>query len=785
VPPLLVAAGAGLVAHALLPAGTWRDVVYVSAGMGAAVVAARAARRISGPQRRAWQLLTLGVVAWVLGDTVWTVIERGFGLDPFPSVADIAYVASYPLLAAGLVRAFPAPAGRRPVWLLDAFMVASGGLLMLWLLVLNPALTGWADAPLATFVGALYPVGDAVLLVVLARSFAAVGAWSRAHQLTSLAVLVILVADVLFQLGESWPAIGDHAYLLDSLWLLGYVLLAAAARHPSAGHVAAPRPTGELTGVHIAFLAASVAVLPGTLLAEALRGGELHLVEVCSVGIVLMVAFMTRFGGLVREMHRQHARLEHLAVTDPLTGLASSAGLAQRIERPASDAPEGTVPALLLASLDGYREVVETLGYGVGDDLLRAVASALAADAEPGAALGRMGRDVFAVALDVTGPDEAEACAHRLLDTLRAPLPVRGMDLVAGALVGVAVAGARPAVADELVARADAALSVARREPGRVALDRSGGCDATGTALPEADLLRGLAVGVARGELVVHYQPVAAVQGGGIAGAEALVRWQHPEHGLLGPVAFVPAAERTGLVRPVTLFVLDAALEQCARWRSAGAPTFTVSVNVSAHDLDDPRLVGDVRDALDRHGLPPDALGIEVTETMAMRDGVQAEQTLQALADLGVQLAVDDYGVGYGSLDYLRRLPFTVLKVDRAFVAPALEDRVCAEILRSTVDLGHALGMFVVAEGVEDARTLALLRDLGCDAAQGWALGRPEPAAAMDALLAAGRGTAQGARAGVVQPRAGDVEPRAGGVEPRAGVVEPRAGGVEPSPSRA
>jgi EAL domain-containing protein (putative c-di-GMP-specific phosphodiesterase class I) len=359
------------------------------------------------------------------------------------------------------------------------------------------------------------------------------------------------------------------------------------------------------------------------------------------------------------------------------------------------------------------------------------------AGAEPGTTVGRMGRDVFAVAADVTGPDEAEAAGRRLLEQLASPVRVRGMDLAVRALVGVAVATARPASGDDLTARADAALSVARSRPDRVALDRTGGCDTAGSALPGADLLRGLAAGVARGELVVHYQPVATVGGGPLQGAEALVRWQHPEHGLLGPMAFVPAAERTGLVRPVTLHVLDAALAQCARWRAAGSPAFAVSVNVSAQDLDDPRLVGDVQAALDRHGLTADALGIEVTETMAMRDGVQAERTLRALSGLGVHLAVDDYGVGYGSLDYLRRLPFTVLKVDRAFVAPAVDDRVCAEILRSTVDLGHALGMRVVAEGVEDLRTLALLRDLGCDAAQGWALGRPGPAEAMDALLAA------------------------------------------------
>ncbi|WP_454051337.1 putative bifunctional diguanylate cyclase/phosphodiesterase [Cellulomonas sp. Marseille-Q8402] len=731
----LVVGAALLLLHAVLPAGGGRDALYVAVSVAAAAGTVRAAVRVTGPLRRAWWLLALGLTAWAVGDTVWTFLERVLGTDPFPSLADVFYVASYPLLAAGLVRAFPAPRGRRPVWLLDAVMVASGGLLMLWLLVLNPALTGWSDAPLGTLVGALYPVGDALLLLVLARSFAAVGAWSRAHQWTSLAVLVIMVADVLFQLTASWPLLDAHAYLLDTLWLCGYLLLAAAARHPSAAHVAPPQPGGDLSGVHLTFLVASVCVLPTTLIVETLRGTGVHLVEVCSVGILLIAVFFTRFGGLVRQMRRQHGELQHLAVTDPLTGLANAAGLARHLERDATAAPAGTLPAVLLVGLDGYRDVVETLGYRVTDDLLRSVAEVVSSGAEPGTTVGRMGRDVFAVATDVTGPEAAEAAARRLLERLSAPVRVRGMDLAVGALVGVAVGTARPGSADDLTARADAALSGARGRPDRVALDRTGGCDSSGSALPGADLLRGLAAGVERGELVVHYQPVVTVPGDRVAGAEALVRWQHPEHGLLGPVDFIPAAERTGLVRPVTLHVLDVALAQCARWRAGGSPAFSVSVNVSAHDLDDPRLVDDVRDALDRHDLPADALGLEVTETMAMRDGVRAERTLRALAALGVHLAVDDYGVGYGSLDYLRRLPFSVLKVDRAFVAPAVEDRVCAEILRSTVDLGHALGMRVVAEGVEDLRTLALLRDLGCDAAQGWALGRPGPAAALEERL--------------------------------------------------
>lgn len=750
VPPVAVAVAA-LTVHAVLPPGTPRDVLYVAVGAVCAARALSAAGRVVGPQRRAWRLLALGLVAWVVGDALWTLLERGLGVEPFPSVADVAYVASYPLLAAGLVRAFPAPRGRRPTWLLDAVLVTSGALLVLWLAVLEPTLSTWAADPLGTAVGAAYPVGDAVLLVLLARAATAAGTRPPALRLSTWGVLAILLADELFLLAPGWPALDARVHLLDSLWLAGYVLLAAAARHASAGRVAPPRADGDLGTGYLMLLGASVCVLPGTALLEAALGLPVHVAEVCVAAIVVIAAFLLRFGGVLRAMRRQHGRLEHLAVTDPLTGLANATGLARRLETPADDAPAGTVPAVLLVSLDGYRDVAQTLGHAVADDLLRAVGAVVGREAEEGGTPARLARDVFAVGLDVADPAGAEEAARRLVARLTPPLAVGGLDLSVRPMVGGAVGAGRPAAADALVARADAALVTARHRDERVALDVVGAAlpaqrgpgpgPAAGPSAPAlcaTDLLRRLPAAAACGELVVHFQPQVAVAAGRVDGAEALVRWQHPAHGLLGPDAFVPAAERTGLVRPVTLHVLDVALTQCARWRAAGARSFVVSVNVSAHDLDDPRLVGDVRAALDRHGLAADALGLEVTETMAMRDAAQAGRTLRALADLGVVLAVDDYGVGYGSLDYLRRLPFTVLKVDRAFVAPAADDRVCAEILRSTIDLGHALGMQVVAEGVEDERTLALLRELGCDAAQGWALGRPGPPAALDARLGTG-----------------------------------------------
>lgn len=715
-----------LVVHALLPDGAGRDALYVTVGVAAAVVATRAARRMSGPARRAWLLLSAGLAAWVAGDVIWTVLDRVLGLDPFPSLADVPYLASYPLLAAGLLRAFPAPRDHRREWFLDTVLMTGGVLLVLWQLLLAPTVLEWASDPGGSVVGALYPAGDALLLIALARPFLARHRQTRAYVLTSASVLAILAADVLFQLGST-HGVDDPLYLLDSLWLLGYVLVARAARAHATDLISTPQASGELTGRHMALFSAAAATVPVTLVVSALGAGAVPLLEVCVVGSVMMSALLLRFWWLVREQRATNVRLEHLAMTDPLTGLANAVALAEHVGRDADQAEPGTLPAVLLIALDGYRDVVETLGHAVADDLLRAVGTELADDVVPGGLPARLSREVFALAVEVRDPQEAADAARAVLARLGTALDVHGMDLLPGALVGVAVAPARPAALDDLVARADTAVSSARRGPERFAVDCPGTRDGGGTVPAGGALLRGLVAGAARGELVVHFQPVTTVLGGAVTGAEALVRWQHPVHGLLGPAAFVPAAERTGLVRTVTLVVLDVALEECARLRAL-VPDFTVAVNVSAHDVDDARLVGDVRAALERHALPPSALTLEVTETMAMRDVPRAEQTLRALADLGVLLAVDDYGVGYGSLDYLRRLPFTVLKVDRAFVAPAATDPVCAAILRSTIDLGHALGMQVVAEGVEDDDTAALLGDLGCDLAQGWALGRPGPA---------------------------------------------------------
>jgi EAL domain-containing protein (putative c-di-GMP-specific phosphodiesterase class I) len=232
-------------------------------------------------------------------------------------------------------------------------------------------------------------------------------------------------------------------------------------------------------------------------------------------------------------------------------------------------------------------------------------------------------------------------------------------------------------------------------------------------------------------EIVLHYQPIVALGDGSIRGAEGLVRWEHPRHGLLGPASFMQVVEQTGLIAPLTRHVLDRAISQCARWRDSGG-ALSVAVNLSVRNLLDQDLADDVGSLLDRHGLPPDALQLEITESMIMTDPDSSLRTLVELSDLGVELSVDDFGTGYSSLANLRRLPLDQLKIDRSFVTPMLKDESDLIIVRSTINLAHDLGLRIVAEGVEDRPTLIRLASLGADLAQGYHLSRPLPVPAFD-----------------------------------------------------
>jgi diguanylate cyclase (GGDEF)-like protein len=425
------------------------------------------------------------------------------------------------------------------------------------------------------------------------------------------------------------------------------------------------------------------------------------------------------------------ARREAEALHDGLTGLPNRTLFSLRVRRLCEDQQPGSavVAAVMLLDLDHFKEINDTLGHHVGDQLLRAVAERLRDSVRPDDTVARLGGDEFAVlATDLASGADAVAVGERVLAALAEPFTVDGVRLDVEASLGVALLPEHGDGIDLLLRKADIALYAAKVERSCVRLYDP---DEDPHTLERLALATDLRAGLERNELFLHYQPQLDLRDGRVLGFEALVRWRHPQHGVLMPDDFLPVVENTGLIGPLTLEVLDLALSAAASWRASGHDV-GVAVNLSVRHLTDLSLPQQVRERLAAHGLPASALSLEVTETLIMTDPGRSVGVLALLRELGVGLAVDDFGTGYSSLAYLRRLQVDELKIDKSFVLPLSRDDHDAVIVRSTIELGHNLGLRLVAEGVEDRTTLDLLRSWGCDTAQGYHISRPMPS---DAVL--------------------------------------------------
>ncbi|MDQ3642615.1 MAG: bifunctional diguanylate cyclase/phosphodiesterase [Actinomycetota bacterium] len=435
-------------------------------------------------------------------------------------------------------------------------------------------------------------------------------------------------------------------------------------------------------------------------------------------------------GEELAEVYRQ---LEQSALHDGLTGLANRSQLVVRLA--ALDATRLLTSALVFVDLDDFKDVNDTYGDAEGDELLRTAAARMNSCIRPGDLLARLGGDEFAVLLEGTDVEAAEDLARRAVEAMNVPFTVAGHLCHVTASVGVAVGTVDIVNPQVLLRSADLAMYEAKsRGKGRfVRFD---------VAMSDALTLRTRTEGELRhaiehDQLVLHYQPIMDVSSGDMAGVEALVRWQHPVRGLLGPNEFVPLAERTGAIVALGAWVLGTACRQAAAWQAAraGQKPLVVSVNVSAHQLDEPTFVVTVSQILADTGLDPSSLCLEVTETAVMSNPAGVQQAGRALRDLGVRLSIDDFGTGYASLTYLRRLHASELKIDRSFVdglGHELDDTI---IVTAVIGLAHAMGLSVTAEGVETPEQLTILRDMGCQKAQGYLMYRPVPADALTAEI--------------------------------------------------
>jgi diguanylate cyclase (GGDEF)-like protein len=433
-----------------------------------------------------------------------------------------------------------------------------------------------------------------------------------------------------------------------------------------------------------------------------------------SVALLFLPLLAVHRGG------RQAIAKEHQAVHDALTGLPNRSLFRHQIEQVVNAGRRADrAAAVMLIDLDHFKEINDTLGHHAGDRLLQEVSERLRASLDEQDMVARLGGDEFGVLLpDMPGHEEASAVAQHLLTQLREPFSIEGLTLEIDASIGIACAPEHGSAVEQLIQRADIAMYAAK-EGGRGHLVFEQQLDRYSPR--RLSLAGALRSAIADGEIVLFFQPKAELSTGQIIGVEALARWQHPRLGLIGPSEFVPIAEQTGLIGPLTSHVLEEALRQLAAWAEQGE-RLSVAVNLSARSFLDAQLAVEIPRLLE-------ATGVDANPA-------RAKATLERLSAIGLSLSVDDFGTGYSSLANLKRLPVDVIKIDKSFVIDMPHDASDAAIVRSTIDLAHNLGLKVVAEGVESHEAWRRLEELGCDLAQGFHVSRPLPADAMTRLLA-------------------------------------------------
>ncbi|TFV63014.1 EAL domain-containing protein [Geodermatophilus sp. DF01-2] len=703
---LITVLGSGALAT-LAVSGKW---VFLAGLTG--LLALRA--RVSPEDRTAWLCFAGAVATYTVSASGYALSSRGTAVVDRPAWFDLGFIAFYPLVSAALFGMLRARVRRltSSMWL-DGVVTGLTAAAFAAAFVLGASLHTALDRVALV---AVYPVADLLLLVLIAGALAVIGrgaggCWWWLTAGTGLFVLTDTA--YAYQVVQGSYAAGG---LLDVGWGLVFVCYGlAACQQPS------PAVTARLRTMRVLVIPGACALAALALL---LRGYVEHgdpVAGVLAFGAVL--AALARTALTFREV-KALADSRRQARTDELTGLPNRRRLFETLGAADVRMARGGTTAVLVLDLDRFKEINDSLGHAVGDALLREVGPRLAGQLRSGDLLARLGGDEFVVLAAGLDDAGALALAQRLCATLQRPSQLAGMALSVDASVGVAVGPLHSTRAEELLQMADLAMYSAKAgRSGAVVYDEG----RHGSGRHRLEAIAQLRRAIDDGELVLHYQPKLSLPTGRVDGVEALVRWEHPERGLLFPDAFIELAESAGLMPALTTRVVDLALAQRRTWADRGWE-LTVAVNVSPSNLVDERFPDEVTALLARHGVPPAALVLEVTESLLMEDRERAVRVLAGLREAGVGVSIDDYGTGYSSLSYLATLPVTELKLDRTFVSAMTGSPRAAAIVTSTLQLAHALGLVFVAEGVEDQHTVDALAALDCDVVQGYHLSRPLPA---------------------------------------------------------
>lgn len=718
--------------------GAVGDIGSILAGCFAVWCAVATMRRSSGRRRRAWGMLAAAIGCWVLGDTVWALHSLVLRASPFPSPADIGYVLFYLCACAALLLLFSASARLLTRVLFDGLMVAGSLFIIVWSAGLGEMFDTSDGRWFAFAVSVAYFMADLLLITVAALILLTAPSGQRAVLVTfTLGIGTLAVADGLFVVLDAGGRYSSGGFV-DLAWVAGLLLLGIAAAE--GGRVDHRADETALIPSRVAFW---MPYVPVTVAVVAVVDSHAS-VPLLLASLLVVFAVIGRQFVVSDENRRLLASLSEQASRDSLTGLANRAMFQDLLSR-ALNLPQRDrrSVALLSVDLDDFKSVNDSLGHIAGDALLIAVARRLRQCVPADQMVARLGGDEFAVLL-IDSTESPHHVAHQVFSSFDNPFPVEGHHVLARASIGVTVVDGNgaPLEVDAFFKQADMAMYSAKRNGGGVRhfaaemqraepdslwdnrfIPRRG---RTAT-LHFAEQLRHA---LEHGELGVMYQPQFAVATGALVAVEALVRWHHPQRGMLRPDEFLPVVRHNDLMGALTDQVLRTAVRDNARWRTDGLQ-IPFAINLFPPSLGDPRLPEHLAEILDEGGLSGDSLTVEITEDVLLAHEPAAQEVLYRLRGMGIRISIDDFGSGYAGLNYLRQLQVDEVKLDRNLITPMTTDGRAEAIVAAMIGLSHTLGLRCVAEGVQDSVTVHRLAQLHCDVMQGFYCGPPESAERM------------------------------------------------------
>jgi diguanylate cyclase len=693
--------------------------------------------KVHKPVHRApWVLFALGQASFLTGDVFYYWLEthakEGTAVA-VPSIADLFYLMMYPLVLAGLALKIRKSSNGTKDWagLIDAGIFGIAMFSVLWVLVMDTYVPINGQATIERIVLLAYPVMDLAVLFMAIRLAVVLHRAKKSLILTIVALGSLVVADVQYGWLNAAGKFSTGSYV-DVFWLGFYVSFALAALHPSMALEIKPESNQftRLSNLRLVLMFLATLTVP---FIDLLWGNTDDRFVTLISSALLFALMLGRVLGLVRTIEQGRELLHTEARHDPLTGLANRTQFSERTLLTLKGGADSV--AVLLIDLDDFKTINDSLGHEAGDQVLVEVAARIRRCIRDTDVAARQGGDEFSVLIAKTiDPQDAANTASRIIRALAEPITVLNRQIRIGASVGVALQTEEHSDLQTLLHGADVAMYQAKRQgKGRYAYFEQ---HQYTEILDRLRLKDDLELAIDQQQFEVYYQPILDTDSAVVRSVEALVRWNHPERGLISPVLFIPIAEETGQINLIGRWVLNEACRQVRQWqvKIPHCRELRASVNLSARQLHDPELLKHVTEALRTSGLAPEYLTLEVTESLLVAD-TNSTRTLQQLTALKVKIAIDDFGTGYSSLSYLHTFPVDTIKIDQSFVQKLDESATSHALVRTVIDLARAVGGITVAEGVETQRQLDILSEMHCDLVQGYLFSKPVPAQEFAELL--------------------------------------------------